>query len=79
MRSAFLSIHLGKHSLGIPCTGCGRKTMQTLGRLKANPTFICAGCGTSITVNLQDVEAQLKAALDKDRVISPDVAKAGPR
>lgn len=53
--------------------------MQTLGRLKANPTFICAGCGTSITVNLQDVEAQLKAALDKDRVISPDVAKAGPR
>jgi len=72
-----LSIHLGKHSLAIPCAHCGRKTMQTLGRLKANATFICAGCGTSITVNLKDVESQLMSALDKERAISPDVAKTG--
>ena len=72
-----MSIHLGKHSLAIPCGHCGRKTMQTLGRLKANATFICAGCGTSITVNLKDVEGQLMTALDKERGINPDVLKAG--
>ncbi|MDO9234602.1 MAG: hypothetical protein Q7U28_01035 [Aquabacterium sp.] len=62
-----MSIHLGKHSLSIPCAGCGRKTVMTLGRLKANATFICAGCGASITADLRDVENQLKATLEKDR------------
>ncbi len=46
--------------LPIDCPGCKQPLGQTLGRLKAQPHFVCPGCGAEIDTT-KFVEGMLKA------------------
>jgi len=44
-----------EQSLSIPCPQCGHETAQTIGWIKANGDFNCAGCGQAITLDSEEL------------------------
>lgn len=64
---ALMSINFDSHRLDIPCSGCGKKFSETIGRLKQNPKITCTGCGAVTAVDadqFRKVEQSIKKALD---------------
>ncbi|MDF3851375.1 hypothetical protein [Achromobacter denitrificans] len=45
----------------VPCPKCGHKQTETIGRLRQDPNITCGGCGITIAVNTEQIEAFLAA------------------
>ncbi|WP_459716059.1 hypothetical protein [Paraburkholderia sp. 2C] len=62
-----MTINFDKHPVDIPCSGCGKKFTETIGRLKQNPKVTCRFCGAVNAVNADQfraVEQSIKKSLD---------------
>lgn len=55
------------NKLPVACPNCGHKTDETIRWLEQNPKITCAGCGSIIQVNFDDMSAKLKEA---EKIIS---------
>lgn len=51
-----------KAEIGIPCPKCGHKTEKTVAWIKANDSFTCGGCGSTVTVDTENLLAGLQKA-----------------
>lgn len=45
-----MKLNLDAHIVEIPCSACGKKIKETLGRLQSNPTLTCT-CGATTKVD----------------------------
>lgn len=46
--------------LPIPCPKCGHQTKKSIAWIKANDKFVCAGCGSTVNVQAEQLLAGLK-------------------
>jgi transcription elongation factor Elf1 len=53
-----------KASVEIPCTECGNKIQETLGRLKNDPNLICGICGFGFTINAEQFRESMREVND---------------
>jgi transcription elongation factor Elf1 len=45
----------------LPCPACGRNSVQTLDRLETEASFVCAGCGKTVTAGIDEIAKAVKA------------------
>jgi transposase-like protein len=45
----------------LPCPKCARKTKRTLGRLRREKKFKCAGCGSDVDVDTKELEQSMRS------------------
>lgn len=55
---------LDSRAVDIPCTKCGRKLRETIGKLKTDPQLVCTACGTRIQIDASQLRRQI-AAVEK--------------
>lgn len=56
--------NLDAQSVDIPCPQCGQKTAKSVGWLKTQSEFACAGCGQTIHVAAEEFRAGIKSVED---------------
>lgn len=49
-----------KVKVGIPCPKCGHETEKTVAWIKSNDEFICEDCGSTVTVEKENLISGLK-------------------
>ena len=59
-------------TLQINCPGCGKLNEKTVGWLRSNSTFPCAGCKVEIEINSEDFDNKL---IEADGVIDDFIQK----
>lgn len=50
-----MKLDIDGQSLDIPCGKCGTKISEKIGHLKQNPKLTCPACGTTTSVNADDL------------------------
>ena len=53
---------LGDLDVSIPCSTCGKRTDQTISRLKCHPSYVCAFCGKTILIDSCGLPDQVSQA-----------------
>jgi predicted RNA-binding Zn-ribbon protein involved in translation (DUF1610 family) len=77
-RRATMELKIDSHTVDIPCPSCGKKTAQTIGRLKAQPKFTCT-CGQSVTVDLAQFKKTVAAVQKRLDDLQAQLRKFGKR
>jgi len=57
---------LEKQPLELKCPACAKKFKKPLGRLKADPTIKCPGCGELVKIKAQRLRSAL-ASVERSR------------
>lgn len=50
-----MKLNLDSHRISLTCPQCAKKFEETIGRLKNNPKVVCAGCGTTIQIEADEL------------------------
>jgi hypothetical protein len=53
---------LSDPEVSIPCPTCGKRTEQTISRLKCHPSYVCVFCGKTILIDAWGLPDQVSQA-----------------
>ena len=45
----------------LPCPACGQTSLQDLDRLEVDASFVCTGCGKTVTAGIDEIAKAVKA------------------
>ncbi|MBY5585326.1 hypothetical protein [Rhizobium leguminosarum] len=68
-----------KQTIDIPCPKCGHETTKTIAWIKAHNDFVCAKCGSMITIDKEEILAGLKKAKASLAKFGKSIGKMGKR
>ena len=57
----YMNLDLNDHTLEIPCSACGEKIPEKIGRLKDSPTLTCTRCGAHINVDATELKRGIES------------------